>query len=624
MSDNRPGKPRDSLNRVGLFSTPWPLFNRPSIQLGTLKAYIKRQFPEIDCRACHLYLNIAAELGYHEYQAISERSWLSESVYAAILFPEQFDKIEDLFQKKSRKDKRLSGLDFENLTQKVKALSDAFIRQTDWSVFGLAGFSVCLCQLTSSLYFIKKIKSTAPKLPLVAGGSIIGGESAVCLLNSFPSIDFIINGEGELPLAKLIEHLRKRGTLDEFPDTPGVVTRKTPPIQNSGSFFQFCDLKAIPIPDYQEYFGILASLPPAKTFFPTLPAEISRGCWWRKPDFFGTDKGCAFCNLNVQWSGYRVKTADQVVSEIDYLTSRHQVLSVAFMDNALPPQRSRRVFHRLSGLKKDFKFFSEIRAATDREILEDFANAGMAEIQVGIEALSTNLLKKLNKGTTAIENLEIMKNCEALGIKNISNLILRFPGSSEKDVKETLRALDFARVFRPLKLVRFWLGMESSVWKNPEKFGIKAVFNHPNYRHLFPEKIYRSARFMIQDYRGGKTFQKSLWRPVEKAVSNWQKSYDSLHGAPDSGPILSFQDGREFMIIHERKAGEPPANHRLTGVSRKIYLFCEHRRTTEEILNEHPTISEQKLLPFLRMMTEKRLMFEDGGQYLSLAVPGRN
>jgi hypothetical protein len=50
----------------------------------------------------------------------------------------------------------------------------------------------------------------------------------------------------------------------------------------------------------------------------------------------------------------------------------------------------------------------------------------MREVQIGIEALSSRLLKKLHKGTRAIQNLEIMKNCEMLGIRNISNLILQF------------------------------------------------------------------------------------------------------------------------------------------------------------------------------------------------------
>ena len=58
-------------------------------------------------------------------------------------------------------------------------------------------------------------------------------------------------------------------------------------------------------------------------------------------------------------------------------------------------------------------------------------------MQIGIEALSSRLLKKLHKGTSAIQNLEIMKNCEALEIRSVSNLILQFPASDEQDVAET-------------------------------------------------------------------------------------------------------------------------------------------------------------------------------------------
>jgi len=90
-------------------------------------------------------------------------------------------------------------------------------------------------------------------------------------------------------------------------------------------------------------------------------------------------------------------------------------------------------------------------------------DSGMQKVQVGIEALSSRLLKKLHKGTSAIQNLEIMKNCEALGIENMSNLILQFPGSDAQDVAETLKVLEFAESFYPLKAVSFWLGLGSPV-----------------------------------------------------------------------------------------------------------------------------------------------------------------
>jgi hypothetical protein len=43
---------------VALVSTPWPLFNRPSIQLGTLKAFLQRDIHGITVDARHVYLSV--------------------------------------------------------------------------------------------------------------------------------------------------------------------------------------------------------------------------------------------------------------------------------------------------------------------------------------------------------------------------------------------------------------------------------------------------------------------------------------------------------------------------------------------------------------------------------------
>ena len=83
--------------KVALISTPWPLYNRPSIQLGALKAYLYSTCPGLRVDARHFYLQLAESLGYKLYQQISERTWLAESIYAALLFPERFKTIERFF-----------------------------------------------------------------------------------------------------------------------------------------------------------------------------------------------------------------------------------------------------------------------------------------------------------------------------------------------------------------------------------------------------------------------------------------------------------------------------------------------------------------------------------------------
>ena len=245
----------------------------------------------------------------------------------------------------------------------------------------------------------------------------------------------------------------------------------------------------------------------------------------------------------------------------------------------------------------------------------------MQEVQIGIEALSTRLLKKLHKGTSAIQNLEIMRNCEALGVVNSSNLILHFPGSDVQDVEDTLRNLEFALVYRPLKPVGFWLGFGSPVWQNPHTYGIKTVYNHPNWACLFPPEIFQSIRFSIQACRGDRSHQKKIWQPVKKAVKRWQNDYTELHKGFIKSPILSFRDGRNFLIIRQRRARAEALNHRLEGTSRQIYLFCRKHRSIRRIRDEFPSFPEDKILAFLKMMVDKKLMFEEDDMYLSLAVP---
>jgi hypothetical protein len=284
---------------------------------------------------------------------------------------------------------------------------------------------------------------------------------------------------------------------------------------------------------------------------------------------------------------------------------------------------SRDIFNRIARLGKDFRLFGEIRATTPERVLKAMRAAGMQEVQIGIEALSTRLLKKLNKGTTTIQNIEIMKHCEMTGITNSSNLILYFPGSDQKDVDETIRNLDFVLCFRPLKMVHFWLGLGSPVCQYPENFGLRSVFNHRYYSVLFPPDVFKTMRFTIQSYRGDLGHQKKLWQPVKKKLNAWKKSYGELHRGSRHENILSFRDGRNFIIIRQKRLNGQPLTHRLEGTSRAIYVFCSRHRPLKEIHARFPSVASDKIETFLKLMVDKKLMFQENNNYLSLAVPAK-
>lgn len=620
MTRNQTGK----LERVALVSTPWPLYNHPSIQLGTLKAFLGRRHPDLRADAHHFFLRAARAVGYRTYQAVSERIWPAESFFAALLFPERLEAIEALVHRETELIPELKGTSFRGILATLRDVTEDFIDGTDWGSYGLVGFSICLCQFTSSLYCIRRIKEKQPGLPVVVGGSALGGNPGPGFFEAFPEVDFLIVGEGELPLSGLVHELGNHPPKAPLPSIAGVVARESVANRAVPAASQLEHLKGLPPPDYDDYFQLLSALGEDGAFFPTLPAEMSRGCWWRRTGPAGAGKGCAFCNLNLQWEGYRSKDPAQVAAEIDFLTGRHRTLSIAFTDNVLPVDGGREVFNRLAHLKKDLRMFGEIRASTTAGTLRLMKHAGFHEVQVGIEALSTRLLRKMNKGSSAIINLEVMKNCEEAGLVNVSNLILELPGSDEEDVAETLRALDYAMVFRPLRGVVFWLGLGSPMFEDPRRFGLRTTFNHPRYGILFPPEIVGSMRFMIQGYRGDIGRQRRLWRPVRQKLKEWHKSHGLCDGRSGVDPLLSFRDGLTFLMLRQKHPGEPVLNHRLAGTSREIYLFCRENRSIQEILGHFPRMSEDRVLPFLRMMVAKRLMFEETGRFLSLAVSTRH
>jgi ribosomal peptide maturation radical SAM protein 1 len=456
---------------------------------------------------------------------------------------------------------------------------------------------------------------------VVVGGGLFEPDSIPAVFRVFPEIDAIVVGEGERPLAGIVDHLRKGEDIGDLPPADGVMTqngRKQPGKQNF--FSQVPNLDRLPIPDFDDYFRQLKSLPADRQFFPTLPAEISRGCWWRTAAGKGDDTGCAFCNLNLQWVGYRFKSPKRAAAEIDALTSRYRVLSVALTDNLIPKDSAKETFDRIASLGKDLSLFAELRPNAAPDLLRRLRAAGVREVQIGIEALSTRLLRRLNKGTSAIQNLETMKHCEALGIRQLSNLILCFPGSDEEDVRQTLRALDFAAPYRPLRCVHYWLGVGSGVHRNPRRYGVTAMYNHPRYRAFFPAEAAGSIRFLVQAYRGDRTFQQRLWKPVKERVRKWKADYDELNPG-GKGPILGFRDGGEFLIIRQRRTEGDPVQHRVAGASRRIYLYCGRHRSLKRICQRFPENSGDRIAAFLDAMVEKRLMFEENGRYLSLAVP---
>ena len=616
MSDHE----KEFCGKVLLVSAPWALFNRPSLPLGSLKAYVANNLSGFQVQSEHFFLRVAQQLGYDPYQLVSRRVWRAESVFSALLYPERASSAEALFAGTLTK-KEATVCDFKALVHQVKNIADRWLDNVDWSALDLVGFTISFCQVTASLYLISRIKRICPSLPVVVGGSSFAGENSSGLMSAFSGIDYLVLGEGERPLTELLRFLsipkRDRSTAT-LPKSILIANEET------GGPQRFCQLERLndlPLPDYDDYFSLLASFPAHQRFFPTLPIEASRGCWWHRSNRSKQFKGCSFCNLNLQWQGYRTKAPRQVMGEVSRLVQRYQVLSLAFADNAFPLSQARTIFDGITKLDFNLSIFTELRANTPSSLLPKMRQAGVDTVQIGIESLSSRLLQKMNKGVRAIDNLNIMKHCEAAGIVCASNLMLHFPSSDEQDITETIGMLEFCRWYRPLKSVSFWLGLQSPVYRFPMCFHIRSTFNHPNLKKLFPAPMANAMRFIIQGYRGDRKRQRQLWRPVEIKMRRWDDEYAAMQRQTGGRPALMFREGNRFLIIDQHFPNKPVVKHRLTGTSATIYRYCNVPRRLEQIIGLSASHRPEQIQSFLSAMVDKRLMVEEKNCYLSLAVP---
>lgn len=593
--------------RLGLISMPWSIFNRPSIQLGALKAYLDANAKSVATTVFHPYLQAAAAIGTKTYHYLSKNSWAGEALYSPMLFPEHKKQAEKLFYASCAKEKGLQQLNFDNCGELLEQALEQWLESVDFAEYDLIGFSVCFNQLISSLTAAKRIKKRFPKLPIVIGGSGCVSEIGLSLLQNFPQIDYVISGEGEEALAVLSKSLQAPEKKITLP--PGIMTRNTrKPIK--GSCGGITNLNRLPAPDYSPYFQEMGQIFQGHPFVPILPIEFSRGCWWNK---------CTFCNLNLQWHGYRWKNADTMLEEVRRQSARHQCLDFCFTDNALPPKEAETFFKTLSTDNRDFDFFAEVRVITDPDTPQLYRRGGLSTIQVGIESLSTSLLKKMQKGTTAIENIAAMRQSAEAGIQLDGNLITEFPGSSPDEIKETLNNLDFVLPYPALAAASFFLGHGAPVAKDPGSFGILAVTQHAKNRQLFPKAVLQNLNMLIKDYRGDRSLQRTLWKEVNLKVEGWNTFHKDRNSLQSP---LSYRDGKDFLLIRQEQLNGPTLQHRLHGLSREIYLFCRNIRSFEEINNTFPNSRETTIRRFFQDLFNKKLIFQENDQFLALAIKG--
>lgn len=603
---------------LALVALPWSQKDRPSAALAALAAYVRRERPawELSCR--HSFVHLAARIGFDLYDALADYAYMGgELLNLSLLYPEktadarrQFETWADMtLPTKSLRSPEAGGwaevFDFVRaiLDEYLDELADAVSTEAD-----VVGLTTCFGQLFVNLAFARRLKQRAPQATIILGGSTVSARVGPSMLAEYSFVDYIVQGEGEGPLVALLDLLANQPDATLKLDGVLAQSRDGAPLAEA-MISETRNMDDLPVPDYDEY----AVLAEEYGIGWALPIEGSRGCWWDRTKRVGDPKStCYFCNLNVQWGGYRQKTVARLASEIDELSQRYRNLRLFFLDNVLRAKGVAEFAQAVAGQGKDYHIFYEMRANVRPYELLLLWEAGLRDTQFGVEGLSTSFLRRIGKGTTTIQNLQAMRLCSELGIDNGANLIVDFPGSTPEEVEETGRnLLDYAMSFQPLNVSTFNLAVDSTVDALRESFGVVRVRNKEFYKAGLPEEVWRRLRLFELDY--DVEGQPADWTPIREVIAKWHAKHVRLES-----PLLFYQDGGTFLnIIDDRE--EDRKEGTFDGVAREIYLYCMEIRSLSQLRRKFG-MPEDELLETLEQFVADRIMFAEQGSYLSLAV----
>jgi ribosomal peptide maturation radical SAM protein 1 len=504
---------------------PFNAANRPSLAAHLLQACARQHGHDVHVAYANLSLASRIGAGLHQQMAYTSASTL----IGERLFARRAYGLEPLGARFDDERATRAGYAPDALrTAEAQAFDwcEQFAEHTAACSYDVVGCSSTFEQNAASIALLGTTKRLRPEVTTILGGANCDGQMADGLLAlAGDTIDFVFSGESEATLPAFLSQLG----------------RGAPPEQRviRGEPTEALDL--LPCPDYTEYFEQLSSTPGVALLADDtwIPYESSRGCWW------GEKHHCTFCGINGTGMAFREKRPARVVEDLRRLRAAHGVRNICMVDNIMPHRYFRTLLPELASAGMDLHIFYEQKANLTLSKVELLHAAGVMLIQPGIEALSTKLLKLMDKGVTARQNVDLLRYARATGVSVNWNLLWDFPGDTE-DVYETTLALAplLAHLqpptgFWPLSIERF-----SPYFDRAAEYGVDRIEPVPSYRDVCPVSVEpaRTAYHFVAAYPSGARRTPALIDQLRRAIDGWRSAWgcadptSATSAAPEQAP----------------------------------------------------------------------------------------
>jgi len=277
------------------------------------------------------------------------------------------------------------------------------------------------------------IKINFPEVILVGGGNHITQEHEKIMDKSY--FDMIVRGEGEYPMLEMVDHLERKKSFNgikglvwrEKDGTVKVNEMRNPPEK----------LDEIPFPAYHLLNMNLYIHQKTRNFaycmaYPIGHMMTSRGCYY----------SCTFCSTVKHFKTFRIRSPENVLDEMEFLVKNYGIKEFHFHDDSYlcDPKRAMAISEGI--IERGMKIYWQASQGVTvwglkPQMLPIMKESGMYRLGLPIETGSQKTLKMIKKPVKLKKTLEIIKECNRLGIYTHGNFIIGFPYETQEDIQMT-------------------------------------------------------------------------------------------------------------------------------------------------------------------------------------------
>ena len=357
------------------------------------------------------------------------------------------------------------GAEYINLFQHEKERLVEYLAQDPVCVAITTTFYVVNLPVNEMVEFIRRHN---PQVKIVVGGPLIanharnnGPEGLQAALADMGADIYVVEGQGELTLSRIVECLKAGGSLAEVPNLAylegGSLRRTKTAPENNSLDENFIDWRGFP----QKELGA------------TVQTRTARSCAFK----------CSFCNYPARAGALTLAGLDTLERELDSIAALGGVRNVVFIDDTfnVPLPRFKNICRLLIEKDYGFNWYSYFRCSNaDDEAFELMAASGCKGVFLGIESGSPSILVNMDKSATIERYARGIEMLRRHGILTFASFIVGFPGETDETVQETI---DFIKANRPdyYRAQMWYCEPGTPIQNHREKYQIKGegfVWSH--------------------------------------------------------------------------------------------------------------------------------------------------